>query len=68
MTKIAVAMRMTPTRLILLRVFNLTLGRSETLARLLRRALVSVLIRRRPPEARYVASSRYFHPRELDRG
>jgi hypothetical protein len=59
-------MRMTPGRFLLLRLFNLTVGRSATANRLLRNALVKVLITNRAKFDRYMASSRFFDPRDLD--
>ena len=58
-------MRMTPIRLIALRLFNITLGRTAWANALLRRTLVQWLIKRRPQGDRYMASSRFFDPREL---
>jgi hypothetical protein len=43
-----------------------TLGRSAALTRLLRRALVAVLIARQAKGRRYMASSRFFQMRDLD--
>ncbi|MEW5726255.1 MAG: hypothetical protein AB1918_00375 [Pseudomonadota bacterium] len=57
---------MTTPRLIALRLFNLTLGRSAWANRLLRGALVHILIRRKGRKARYMASSRFFQMSELD--
>ncbi len=61
-------MRMTPVRLIALRMFNVTLGRTAWANAFLRRILVALLITRRSGGDRYMASSRFFDPRELDRG
>jgi len=59
-------MKITPARLVLLRVFNLTLGRFAWCDRLLRRVLLRLLVRRaRVP---YVQSARFFAPDELDSG
>jgi hypothetical protein len=60
-------MQMTPVKLIGLRLFNVTLGRTAWANRLLRRGLVMLLISRRERGDRYMASSRFFDPRELDR-
>ena len=49
-----------------LRLFNITLGRTAIFNRLLRGALVLMLIRRQRPGERYMASSRFFDPRELE--
>lgn len=59
-------MLMTTPRLIAFRLFNLTLGRSALANRLLRRAMVHLLIRRRAKGRRYMASSRFFQMSELD--
>ncbi len=59
-------MQMTPFRLIALRLFNITLGRTALANALLRRVLVKWLIERRPQGDRYMASSRFFDPRELE--
>jgi hypothetical protein len=56
---------MTPGKLLLLRLFNLTLGRTAWGNALLRSGLVHLLIKRRPEGDRYMASSRFFDPREL---
>ena len=57
---------MTPAKLVLLRLFNMTLGRNAFFNRVLRRALVFFLIDRAKGSARYTASSRFFEPSELD--
>ena len=57
---------MTPAKMIALRLFNVTLGRSAALNKLLRRALVVLLVEKAPENARYMASSRFFEPSELD--
>ena len=59
-------MQMTPVRFLLLRVFNLTLGQSAWANAMLRRVLVKILINDSTRSDRYVASSRFFDPRELD--
>lgn len=55
---------MTPGKLVLLRLYGLSLGRVPAAAQLLRKAIVKkvVLDQRRDP---YVASSRFFDPAEL---
>jgi hypothetical protein len=58
---------MTPVRLIALRMFNITLGRTAWASTLLRRVLVRWLIKARPKGDQYMASSRFFDLRELDR-
>lgn len=57
---------MTTWRLIGLRLYNITLGRSAIGSRLLRRFLVLLLVRRRGKEDAYMASSRFFLFQELD--
>jgi hypothetical protein len=56
---------MTSGKLLLLRLFNLTLGQTAWGNALLRSGLVHLLIKRRPEGDRYMASSRFFDPREL---
>jgi hypothetical protein len=56
-------MLMTTWKLILLRLFNITLGRVELFAQTLRKVLVRVLIADK--QERYVASSRYFDLKDL---
>jgi len=58
-------MLMTTTRLLILRLFNITFGRIGALNRVLRKVLVRGLIQSKKPGERYVASSRFFDPREL---
>jgi hypothetical protein len=58
-------MLMSTGKLVALRLFTLTLGRSPLANRVLRRLLVEVLVHRRARGEKYVASSRYFDPREL---
>lgn len=58
---------MTPARLVALRVYGLTVGRVPVFERLLRRVAVHWLVRRRPTATRYVAASRYFDFRDVDR-
>lgn len=58
-------MLMTTPRLIALRLWTLTLGRSAWLGAALRWLAVEVLIRRRQGRKRYVASARFFDMREL---
>jgi hypothetical protein len=57
-------MLMTPLKLLVFRLYNLTLGRTPWGARGLRYLLERLLIRGEKP--RYVQSSRYFLPSELD--
>jgi len=59
-------MLMTPWRLIALRLFNVTFGRSAAANRLLRRVLVRALIGRRARGDRYMASARFFQMDQLD--
>ncbi len=58
-------MQMTPLKLIVLRLYNITLGRSAFFSRLLRSALVRVLIRGQGRERKYMASSRFFDVADL---
>lgn len=60
-------MLMTPARLVALRLYGLTLGRLPVFERLLRRVGVHWLVRRRTAATRYVAASRYFDFRDVDR-
>jgi len=55
---------MSSIRLILLRTFNLSLGRFGFFSRLLRKALLKLLITK-DASRRYVASSKYFDVKEL---
>jgi hypothetical protein len=57
-------MRMTTTKLIALRLYNITFGRSDFFGRLLKDALVRIMVLR--PKRSYVATSRFFDPRELE--
>ncbi len=57
---------MTTAKLILLRLYNVTLGRVEFFSRMLRKLLERVLITDR--EEKYVASSRFFDMKELQQG
>ena len=59
-------MLMTPAKLIALRLFNLTLGRSDLASRGLRRLLVRLLVTGR--SRGYCQSARFFSPVELDGG
>lgn len=59
-------MRMTTTRLLLLRIYNITLGRSSFFSCLLRRILVQIMIDKAGSGKSYAASSRFFDLRELD--
>ena len=52
-------MLMSPTRLIALRLYNITAGRWAPFSRLLRTVLMRVLIRKRS-DVKYVQSSQYF--------
>jgi len=57
---------MSPAKLVILRLFNMTLGRSARCNKWLRRALVFLLIDRAKGRERYMASSRFFEPGDLD--
>jgi len=59
---------MTTTRLLALRLYMGTLGRLPVFERLLRRALVMLLITRRSPAERYGAATRYFDIADVHRG
>ena len=59
-------MLMTTWKLILLRLFSATLGRFAPFSRLFKLMLVRALVTNRKPEDRYVASSRFFEPGELN--
>jgi hypothetical protein len=56
--------KITPAKLVLLRVFNLTLGRFAWCDALLRRVLLRLLVKK--AEVPYVQSARFFTPDELD--
>lgn len=58
-------MLMTTTKLLILRVYCLTLGRIRGGSGLLRRLLVWALVRR--SKQKYMAASRYFDPADLER-
>jgi len=57
---------MTPFKLIVLRLFNITLGRSAFFSKMLRKILVHVLIRKPQNSRPYMASSRFFDVAELE--
>ena len=57
-------MQMTTGKLIVLRLYGMTLGRFACFSRLLRRVLVRLLITGR--KEKYVASSRFFDMNELE--
>ena len=57
---------MSPAKLVALRLFNMTLGRSAHCNKWLRRALVFFFVEKPKGKARYMASSRFFEPGELD--
>lgn len=58
-------MLMTPVRLLILRMYCLTLGRVPGGSALVRRLLVWALLRR--SKRKYLATSRYFDPADLAR-
>jgi hypothetical protein len=58
--------KLTPFRLIVLRAFNVTFGRSATCDALLRRLLLALLVKR--AKTPYGQSSRFFTPDELGPG
>ena len=57
-------MRVTPGRLVLLRLYNITLGRWAFFSQLLRKVLIAVLIKGQ--KTKYVQSSQYFSWEDLD--
>ena len=59
-------MRPTPARFVVLRLYNLTLGRFALADRLFRGVLEYLLVWRKPPAERYTASAGFFDVRELD--
>jgi len=59
-------MLMTPVKLILFRLFNITLGRFKFFNRLLRRLLEKKLITNKE-KSKYVASAQFFDFRELEK-
>jgi hypothetical protein len=58
-------MLMTPLRMVALRLWCVTLGRSAWAMSVLRKGLLRLLISSRKKEDRYVASARFFTPDEL---
>lgn len=54
---------MTPGKLIILRLFNITIGRFEIFSNLLKRFLIKKLILN--ARVKYVASSKFFHIKDL---
>ena len=61
-------MRMTTSRLVLFRLFNITLGRFACCERTLKRYLMKKLIITKKPHERYTASSGFFDLRDLGEG
>lgn len=57
-------MLMTPLKFMLLRIYNLTIGRISFFSKLLKKILIIILIKK--SENRYVASSRFFDWRDLE--
>ncbi|HLF59009.1 MAG TPA: hypothetical protein VI732_05205 [Alphaproteobacteria bacterium] len=57
---------MSPAKLVALRLFNMTLGHSARFNKWLHRALVFLFVEKAKGNARYMASSRFFEPGELD--
>jgi len=57
-------MRMTTGKLVFLRLYSVTLGRARPFSFLLRKALLRLLVKGK--KDKYVASSRFFDPRELN--
>ena len=60
-------MLMSPLKLIMLRIYMMTLGRFPVFSQLIRKALVVVLIKK-TAKSPYVASSRFFNIDELTTG
>ncbi len=58
-------MKMTPLRMVLFRLYNLTLGRTSIGSSIMRNLLIKVLILEKDTRDKYVASSRYFTRDEL---
>jgi len=58
---------MTTSKLIILRLFNITLGRVPLFSRGLKSLLIMILITKRK-KSKYVASSRFFGWRDLNEG
>ena len=60
-------MLMTTPRLILLRLFNMTVGRWSWGSKFLRKILLKKLVHSKKNPQKYTASSHFFEMRELDR-
>jgi hypothetical protein len=58
-------MQMTTFKLLLLRVYNMTVGRFSWGDRFLRQELVKVLVKSKGAQQRYTASARCFDMRQL---
>lgn len=58
-------MLMTPLKLVALRLYMVTLGRFPVFSRLIRKALVFILIKKQAAKTPYVASSRFLDIDEL---
>lgn len=58
-------MQMTPSKLILFRSLNLTVGRVPFISQMLRKVLVHILIKSNARKEPYTASSRFFVINEL---
>ena len=56
---------MTPLKLVILRLYMMTFGRFPLFSRLIRKALVFILIKKQAAKSPYVASSRFFDISEL---
>jgi hypothetical protein len=57
-------MYLSPAKLVLLRIYNTTLGRSAFFSKTLKKALIKGLVKR----GKYCASSRFFDVKELEDG
>jgi len=61
-------MHMSPGKLILFRLFNISFGRMQWAEQLLRKVLVIVLIGKKSKKDKYMASSGFFVMSELEDG
>ncbi|MBN3038384.1 MAG: hypothetical protein JW869_03080 [Candidatus Omnitrophica bacterium] len=59
-------MNMTPVRLLLFRIYNITLGRFAFFDKLLNKALVGIFIRQKKDDEFYCQSSSYFLYSEIE--
>ena len=61
-------MRLTPMRLVLFRLYSLTVGRLALCDRVLRAVLEYLIVWRKKPEDRYTATAGFFDVRDLEGG